>query len=250
MLHQSQAASLISWTMTALVISGCALLPSRPSDNVDYRKRAAELARELKRKNALIDDLKEKNQVLSARATRDKSSNENQPIQPEISTNLPAWSDARELPKKLASKPVATEAVAVSVPTEKSEHLLYAKVVSSYGRRDLSELQKALKIFLKTFPESAYADNAIYLSAMLAVQKEDFRLAHRALDHLLKEHAEGNKAVSALFTKGALFKKEKKWASARRAFQDVAKTYPGSPESLRVPLELRLIAHLEKAGVQ
>ena len=222
-LRRSTRVILTAWTVS--VVTGCAVFGTARKDSVDYRKRAADLARELNRKNALIEDLREKNQVLAAQASR---------VKPAVQ---------REEKKQ---KPV--EAVAVSVPTESSEHLLYAKVMSSYQASDSAELQKAVRLFLKTFADSQYADNALYLSAMLGVQKGDLAYAHRALDLLLKDYPTGNKAVSALFAKGALYKKEGKFAQARLAFNQVTRGYPGSPESFRVPVELRLIQQLQKAG--
>jgi TolA-binding protein len=230
--------------------SGCAVFSTHKSETVDYRKRAADLARELKRKNAVIEDLKEKNQVLNTRAIRSSSAQVKTPLiqeassVPQIVPAVPVV-EAQKVVQKLPEK---LETETVTVPTEKSEHLLYAKVMTAYRHHDAPELQKAVKIFLKTFPESAYADNAIYLSAMLGVQKNDLSYAHRALDHLLKEYATGNKAVAALFTKGALYKKQQKWQKARETFVKVATNFPGSPESQRVPLELRLVEHLEKVG--
>ncbi len=239
----------------SVATSGCSVFSARNSYSVDYRKRAAELARELKRKNAVIEDLKEKNQVLNTGATRPSQSLTQKPVQTPLiqeasGTPNTAWTPVGEAQKVVQKLPQKLETETVTVPTEKSEHLLYAKVMTAYRNHDATELQKAVKIFLKTFPESAYADNAIYLSAMLGVQKSDFTYAHRALDHLLKEYATGNKAVAAMFTKGALYKKQQKWQKARETFLKVAMNYPGSPESQRVPLELRLVEHLEKVGPQ
>jgi TolA-binding protein len=232
-------------------LSGCAMFSTRKSETVDYRKRASALARELKRKNALIEDLKEKNQVLNTRATRTTQARVERQLSQEASGTLPvAPAPVIEAQKVVQKLPEKLETETVTVPTEKSEHLLYAKVMTAYRNHDAAELQKAVKIFLKTFPESAYADNSIYLSAMLGVQKNDLAYAHKALDHLLKEYATGNKAVAALFTKGALYKKQQKWQKARETFVKVAANFPGSPESQRVPLELRLVEHLEKVGAK
>jgi TolA-binding protein len=225
MLQLRRSTRVVLTALTAMVVTACAGFGASHKTEVDYRKRAADLARELNRKNALIEDLREKNQVLAAQASRLKPT----------------------LPRE-EKKPKQVEALSVSVPTESSEHLLYAKVMTSYQAADSPELQKAVKLFLKTFSDSQYADNALFLSAMLAVQKGDLAYAHRALDLLLKDYPTGNKAVSALFAKGALYKKEGKLKDARVAFNEVTHQYPGSPESFRVPVELRLIQQLQKAG--
>lgn len=55
----------------AFSYTGCATSTSK-SSIVDYKQRAAQLARELKRKNAQIETLREKNHVLSSRVQRAK----------------------------------------------------------------------------------------------------------------------------------------------------------------------------------
>lgn len=232
-------------------MTGCAHSRLGSRENVDYRKRAANLARELKRKNAVIDELREKNQVLATRVESSTGRAQGRVVARSVNTPPPKSEVASvvHLPKTLPPKAAKTvDAVAISVPTEKSEHLLYAKVMETYRRKDLNEMQTAVRLFLKTFPESTYADNALYLSGMLATQNSDFSGAHSYFDQIIREYPGGNKAVTALFAKGALYRNQKQWQKARALYQQVEKQFPGSAESLRVPVELKLLNEFEKAG--
>ncbi len=147
---------------------------------------------------------------------------------------------------KLASS--SNPSLAPSETNEKAEHILYAKVMETYRRHQADEMQKAVRLFLKTYPHSVYADNALLLSALLSLSQKQFQIARRDLDSVLRNYPEGNKVVSAMFTKAVLFRDSQRWSDARRLLRKIQKLYPGSPEAQRVPFETKWIASLEKTG--
>lgn len=145
------------------------------------------------------------------------------------------------LPSKLPSKKsLIPDSISIS-PEKTGEHFLYSKVLESYAARNSSELQQALGLLLKTYPESVFADNALYMSGLLAFEKSDMRTALQQFDRLLSEYPRSNKAVAALFAKASIEKKAGKTAAAKRSFLQVKQIFPGSPEATRVSVELKLL---------
>lgn len=144
--------------------------------------------------------------------------------------------------------PVATEEVRPKAGSETGESLLYGKVMQSYKRRDHEQLGRAVRLFLKTYPQSVHADNALYLEAMAAIEAKRWDAAEQTLDQLLRTYPHGNKAVSALFARAVVARNRRDFASARSLLNRLSRDYPGSVESERVQLEQRLVTQLEKTG--
>lgn len=308
---------------------GCATPLSKPESNVDHRKRAALLARELRKKNALIEELREKNHVLSLRKpkivvheiespaiakvedeveqelsaersevwkipsdafgktleqqTEDGEfgpvshmgplgpesnsapiTSETSPLaSPEVGAELPLHVLPKTLPQKKSkgaarttnaagwvrgpkpAPPVPAQVVKPRQGTETGEAMLYGKVMQSYKRRDVEQLKSATALFLKTYPQSVYADNALYLEALVAISSQQWEAARTLLERLLKSYPHGNKAVSALFASAVVARHLHDFSAARSYLRQVTRDYPGSSESDRAELEQRIISQLE-----
>jgi TolA-binding protein len=192
-----------------------------------------------------LAEVKERNLVLEKREqmrSRELDSGE-------LAEAVPVpFSERNSAPKVSA----VTEAVVAPVPArepvvqsvgsaETGEHFLYAKVLETYQKRNVAELQKSTQLLLRTYPDSVFADNALYLSGMLALELGDMARASSFMDRVLKEYPLGNKAVSALFAKGVIEKRSKKPNEAHKLFLKVRSLYPGSPEAARVGLEFELL---------
>lgn len=139
-----------------------------------------------------------------------------------------------------ASAPAPQTPISVS-PAKTGEHFLYSKILETYRSRNGDEMQKTLQLLLKTYPESVFADNALYMSGLMAFETGNLSLAQKQFEQLLKEYPRSNKAVSALFAKASIEKRTGRTANAKRGFARVRDLYPGSPEAQRVSTELKLL---------
>lgn len=145
---------------------------------------------------------------------------------------------ARALPPRIASPNVEPKAESV---VSTGEQRLYSKVLETYRAHQNEDLQKALQILLKTYPDSVYADNALYLAGLLAFESNDAVRAAHFMDRVIREYPKGNKMVSALFARAMIDKRLGKIGLAKQMLQSIQKSYPGSPEAHRSATEMKLI---------
>jgi TolA-binding protein len=122
-----------------------------------------------------------------------------------------------------------------------SEIQVYRKAVEKYQQSDEAALTAYANLLLKKFPRSIYCDNALYLQGMLAFSEKNFGESLSSFQKILANYPKSNKAVSALYAKGVVFKKMNLDKQAVRILAEVVNKYPGSPESARAQVELKLI---------
>jgi TolA-binding protein len=212
---------------------GCTSLKHQTQlETENERLRGVE--RELRRKLAEVQDLKERNLVLERRLIqqghRQTGSTVTVPVPFE-----PSAAQARFVPEVQPPEP---EVIAV-VPN--GEQRFYAKILDCYRANKMTELEKTLDIFLKTFPDSALADNALFIAGQLAFEQKNEARAISYLDRLLAKFPSGNKAVSALLAKALIEGRRARHGEARRLLEKIRTAYPGSPESTRAAFEIKLI---------
>ena len=253
---------MLAWTAASLVLAtGCASPSLKTADS----KRVQALQRRLKKQSSVIQDLKDRNLVLEkrdhSRASDVLASDDvgESIADPAITSDAPAdlpksFAAAPKISNVVARKPAAAAAPimtpkvaspapdAISVSPEKTgEHFLYSKVLETYRSKNSAELEKTLSLLLKTYPDSVFADNAIYMSGLLSFESGDDKAALKQFDRLLKDYPRSNKAVAALFAKASIEKRTGRTADAKRAFLQLKDLYPGSPEAARVSVELKLL---------
>ncbi len=241
---------------TSLILtSSCAsqLVPSSGNRASTEAKKLQALKHRLKKQAAILEDLKERNLVLEKREhTRaaDKLASEisdegDSIASPAVSPELPAplpHSFAAPSRTQTAKHLVTPPEPAASVSTEKTgEHYLYSKILETYRSRNVAQIERTLELLLKTYPESVFADNAIYMSGLLAFESGDYKAALKKFDLLLKDYPRSNKAVAALFAKASIEKRSGHAPQAKHDFLQLRDLYPGSPEAARVAVELKLL---------
>lgn len=122
-----------------------------------------------------------------------------------------------------------------------SELEIYHKVAEKYQQNDEVAVQAYANLLIKKYPRSIYCDNALYFQGMMAFTSKKFGESLNAFQRILQNYPQSNKAVSALFAKGVVFKKMNLPKEAARVLASVINKYPGSPESDRAEIELKLI---------
>lgn len=122
-----------------------------------------------------------------------------------------------------------------------SDTALYAEIVGAYQRRDQLALQSRLQALLKRFPQSEYADNALYLAGKSALEHRNYAGALKYFSKVTDLYPHGNKVSAAQFAKAITYRKMNLDPLAKEVFENVKKKYPGSPESFRAAAELKQI---------
>ncbi len=251
--------------LLAATLNGCASKPT-----LSETKRVQALERKLRKQSARLQDLKERNFVLEKRGVNRGSAAATVPAT--VPASVPASAAVIDVatgadlgvsiadpnpvetpPKATASKAVASKSsAAISISPEKTgEHYLYSKVLETYRARNPREMETTLGLLLKSYPESVFADNALYLSGLMSFEKGDLSGAKMKFDRLLRDFPRSNKAVAALFAKASMERKIGRANEAKRGFLHVRDLFPGSPEAARVAVELKLIesASLKKREI-
>lgn len=147
-------------------------------------------------------------------------------------------------PKPVTSDELSKDALMIELSGKDykkiSEEALYAEVIAAYKSGNDIALKARTQTFLKRFPKSQFADNALYLSGLTALQNKSYPEALRSFQKISKNYPNSNKAVSAQFSKAITYKRLNLAAEAKRVFKEVMAKYPGSPESFRAEAELKL----------
>lgn len=118
---------------------------------------------------------------------------------------------------------------------------LYAEMVSAYESDNKVLFKKRLEALLKRFPQSPYADNALFLAGRMAVDNKNYAEAIKYFARIEKDYPRSNKIVAAKFAKAMTYKKMNLPEFAMRTLQEVRNKYVGSPESFRADAELKMI---------
>ena len=117
----------------------------------------------------------------------------------------------------------------------------YQKAVEYYKQGDETALNAYANFLLKRYPKSIYSDNVVYLQGMLAFSNKNFGASLTHFHKILSLYPQSNKAVAALYSKGIVFKKMNLDKEAVKVLAQVINRYPGSPESAKAQIELKLI---------
>ncbi|HVK62635.1 MAG TPA: tetratricopeptide repeat protein [Bdellovibrionales bacterium] len=243
---------LIAMTSVVATLIGCSSFSLSRNRNVDYSRPQKSLARKQPVDKEDFEFLKQRQMVLQQRKklrARGELTESVMPIQqapfPEKSENKIAA--AVEVVKPVAAAEVLKKAEAtVKTREPKSaadlgEQMLYSKIIETYRMREVAELKKSVQMLLKGYPDSVYADNALYLAGSLGFETNDYAYALLQMDRLINEFPNSNKVVSALLAKASIEKRQGRTAAARASLLKIQKQYPGSPEALRVSVELKLL---------
>lgn len=125
--------------------------------------------------------------------------------------------------------------------SKESDTTLYAEMVGAYQRDDEIGFKSRLQSLLSRFPQSPYADNALFLAGRMAVDHGNYAEAIRFFGRIEKDYPRSNRVVAAKFAKAMTYKKMNLPEFSRRNLAEVRSRYPGSPESFRADAELKMI---------
>ena len=146
---------------------------------------------------------------------------------------------------KAKKRDTAQEALLVELTgkdlSKESDITLYAEMVSAYDGNDEIALKSRLQSLLSRFPQSPYADNALFLAGRMAVDNSNYAQAIKYFSQIEKQYPRSNKVAAAKYAKAMTYKKMNLPEFSRKALAEVRAKYPGSPESFRADAELKVL---------
>jgi TolA-binding protein len=242
-----------------IALTACSTFGHGQNASVDYVRKMHRLDRELAHSKQQLEDLKNRNMVLETklanRVAQGQDSGEGFTESVSIAQEPAAVAPFREQPENvpaiaadtvkpvLNAKPVVTKPVETKSAGDRGEQMIYSKIIDTYRLRQTAELKKSVQILLKAYPDSVYADNALFLTGSLGFETNDYAYARMQLDRLIQTYPHSNKVVSALFALAVIGKREGKFTDARNKLISIKALFPGSPEAMRVNVELKLLGN-------
>lgn len=124
------------------------------------------------------------------------------------------------------TSPAATAATAVPDPNDKDGAQQYTAAFDLLKEGQYSKSIAAFDSFLKTYPESKYADNAQYWLGEANYVSREYKTALSAFQTLIAKYPESTKISGARLKIGYTYYELKNWSAARDALMQVVKLYP------------------------
>jgi len=158
---------------------------------------------------------------------------------------------------KFTSTAVFLLPIAVSAATSakiaqfsEGERLVYTRLVEAFHHSNLSEVVHQRQILERNYPNSIHLDNAYYLNGMVELQNNRLGEALKTFDVVKDHFIMSNKRPSAMFAIGATYQRLNLTPQAHRVFERIISEYPGSPESQRAWMQLRVEKAVAKKSLK
>jgi TolA-binding protein len=130
---------------------------------------------------------------------------------------------------------------------KEGERLIYSKLVESFRRNKLDEVRNQQALLQKNYPQSVHLDNGYYMIGMLEFQDGNLSEAVRNFGLVTDRYPRSNKRPGAMFAKAMAYKQLGAHDVSRKVLSSLIKQYPGSPESQRAWMQLRMAGGKPKA---
>lgn len=133
---------------------------------------------------------------------------------------------AKLSPSRGAAPPVPPPAGA-ALPAEEAYNAAYLEVTRS--NYDLAI--EGLEAFLRDYPNSEFADNAVYWVGECHYAKGEYDRAIEAFVRLMDSYPDGDKVPAAMLKLGYAFQERNDRAASRRYLEALTEQYPASEEA-------------------
>jgi len=117
----------------------------------------------------------------------------------------------------------------------------YQKAYATFKNGDYPGALRLFEAFLRTYPQSEYADNARYWIGESYYQQGDYERAILEYEKVLKQYPQGDKVPHALLKQGFSFLNLGDHVTAKLLFQKVLKEYPQSPQAEIAASKLKVL---------
>jgi TolA-binding protein len=122
------------------------------------------------------------------------------------------------------------------------ERLVYTRVVEAFNKNNLKAALHERSLLARNYPKSVHLDNAFYLTGVLQFQAGRYADAVRDFGVVENQFPHSNKRPSAMFAKAMTYEKLGLKPQATRLWNLIVKEYPGSQESQRAWMQLKVAA--------
>ena len=140
-----------------------------------------------------------------------------------------------ELSKKVKKK-VEREQKASGYKINEKE--LYSKALEAFESQSSDLLRRVTKILAKAFPQSIYADNAVFLNADLAFRMKMWEEVKSWSYYMQLHFPYSNKLGATLLLEAKALQQMNEKVQALQIFEHVQKQFPGSREAQQAQSEL------------
>jgi tol-pal system protein YbgF len=146
-------------------------------------------------------------------------------------------------PAAPAAEPVAAIPRAPSKEEQAREVKTYDVASGLFRKNDFSSASDAFRAFLKDFPQSALAPNAVYWIGICQANLKDFKGALATQEGLISRYPQSPKAPDALLAIAAVQVEQGDAGSARNTLEDIIAHYPGSEAAGKARTRLTALKH-------
>lgn len=148
-----------------------------------------------------------------------QSNNIGQAISPPSTGQMP--SSSTTAPAASASKPSPSSSNNNGLDT-------YQQAFNLLKNSHYHEAVNAFKAFLKNYPKSRYAPNAIYWMGEALYVEQHFNQALAQFQRVVNHYPKSNKVAASMLKIGYSQYELKQWSAARKTLQNVENNYPGT----------------------
>lgn len=120
------------------------------------------------------------------------------------------------------------------------ERLIYMRIVELYRKNQIDELLKQKRLLESRYPASIHIDNVYYMLGRMDYEAGRYGEALRAFGIIDRRFEKSNKRPAALFAIGSTYQKLGLNNMADHVWHRLISQYPGSQESLRAQMQLRI----------
>jgi tol-pal system protein YbgF len=199
---------------------------------VDLETTVAELQQEIK---ILRANIEEDRQLLN------KIADDVAVLQKDYETKI---SPSDTQPRGVAAIPPPNTPASSPTPEEEPKVDMegaYQKAYGTFKNGDYPGAVQLFEAFLRTYPQSEYADNARYWIGESYYQQGDYERAILEYEKVLTQYPKGDKVPHALLKQGFAFLNLGDRVDAKLLFQKVIKEYPQSPQAEIAAKKLKVL---------
>jgi tol-pal system protein YbgF len=137
------------------------------------------------------------------------------------------------IPAAAATAPTSSpEPASVAKPVSKEDQAREVKTYDAasnlFRKNDFASAKEAFQAFLKDYPQSALAPNAVYWIGICHANLKDYKAALAAQESLISRFPQSPKAPDALLAIAAIQSEQGDAGSARNTLEDIIARFPAS----------------------
>lgn len=118
----------------------------------------------------------------------------------------------------------------------------YQDARGNFKKEEYDLAKQKFEIFLKEYPDSNYADNALFWWGMCFYEQEEYQKAIMKFEEVIQKYPKGNKVPDALFHEGLSFHGLGDKESAKYLLEEFQTKYPKADQ---IPLVKRILKEIK-----